>query len=93
MTTRDSAETLALQALGWLLGQEELLPGFLAASGAAPGDLAGLARDPEFMGAVLDFLLQDDQMVIAFCDAAGLRYEAPMQARAFLPGGPGPHWT
>ena len=32
-------------------------------------------------------------MVIGFCDAAGLRYETPMQMRALLPGGPGPHWT
>lgn len=93
MNGKDSAETLALQALGWLLGQEDLLPGFLSASGAAPGDLAGLARQPVFLGAVLDFLLQDDAMVMAFCDAAGLRYEAPMQARMHLPGGPGPHWT
>ncbi len=91
--TRDLAETLALQALGWLLGQDELLPGFLSASGAAPGDLGRLAREPEFLAAVLDFLLQEDGMVMAFCDAAGLRYEAPMQARVLLPGGPGPHWT
>jgi hypothetical protein len=36
---------------------------------------------------VLDFLLMDDAWVVAFCDAAGLPYEAPMRARAALPGG------
>lgn len=93
MTERENAETLALQALGWLLGQEDFLPQFLGATGAAPGDLPTLAAEAEFLGAVLDFLLTDDSMVMGFCDAQGLRYEVPMRARAQLPGGAGPHWT
>jgi hypothetical protein len=31
--------------------------------------------------------------VIAFCDAAGYPYAAPLAARAALPGGEVPHWT
>ncbi len=93
MTGQESAETLALRALGWLLAQDELLPGFLAATGAAPGDLAARAGDADFLAAVMDFLLSEDAMVIGFCDAAGLPYEAPLRARAALPGGGAPHWT
>lgn len=93
MTGQESAETLALRALGWLLAQDELLPGFLAATGAAPGDLAARAADPDFLAAVMDFLLSEDAMVIGFCDAAGLPYEAPLRARTALPGGRAPHWT
>lgn len=93
MMEQESAETLGLQALGWLLGQDELLPQFLSATGAAPDDLRRLAAQPEFLGAVLDFLLMDDSMVLAFAEAAGVPPELPYQARQLLPGGAGPHWT
>lgn len=88
-----SAETLGLQALGWLAGQDELFQTFLGATGASAQEAAARATEPEFLAAVLDFLLMDDQWIIGFCDAAGLPYDRPLQARAMLPGGPGPHWT
>jgi hypothetical protein len=90
---QESAETLALRALAWLAADDEVLGRFLGASGAAPGDLAAGASDPRFLGAVLDFVLTDDSLVMAFCDAAGYPYAAPMTARAALPGGEVPHWT
>ncbi|WP_022702682.1 DUF3572 domain-containing protein [Pseudorhodobacter ferrugineus] len=93
MTKHESAETIALQALGWLVGNEDLLPVFLGATGASVGDLASSARQPAFLGSVLDFLVMDDAWVVAFCDAAGLPYQAPMQARAALPGGEQFNWT
>jgi hypothetical protein len=90
---QNSAETLALQALGWLLSRDDLVPQFLAATGAAPGDLRALAADPGFLGAVLDFLLTEDQMVQAFAADAGIAPDLPMRARAALPGGMVPDWT
>jgi len=88
-----SAETLALQALAWLVGNEDLLPVFLGASGASESDLRARAAEPEFLGSVLDFLMMDDAWVIGFCDAQGLGYETPMQARMSLPGGAQVSWT
>ncbi len=93
MLRQESAETIALQALGWLAGHEELLPTFLATTGAAVGDLAKAAGDPAFLGSVLDFLLLDDAWVMEFCRAHDLRFEVPMQARASLPGGEAINWT
>lgn len=93
MDERMAAETLALQALGWIIGQDALVPQFLSATGAAPQDLAAQAGDPVFLAAVLDFLLTEDALVMGFCDAAGLAYDRPLRARHLLPGGPGPHWT
>lgn len=87
------AETIALQALGWIVGQPDELGGFLGATGAAADDLARQAQDPVFLGAVLDFLLAEDRRVIAFCEACALAYDQPMQARAALPGGEVMHWT
>lgn len=89
----EQAETVALQALGWLAGQEELFPVFLGATGASATQVAAAAAEPGFLAAVLDFLLQEDGWVMGFCDAAGLAYTVPMQARAALPGGALPHWT
>ena len=90
---QESAETLALQALGWLLSRDDLVPQFMAATGASPDDLRALAADAGFLGAVLDFLLTDDQMVQAFAGDAGLAPDLPMRARAALPGCMVPVWT
>jgi len=87
MYRQDSAETLGLRALSWLAGNEDLLPVFLGATGASLADMAARADEGAFLASVLDFLLMDDAWVIAFCDAEGLRYEAPLMARAWLPGG------
>ena len=90
---REAAETLALRALGWMAGNEPVLMAFLAASGAAPEDLRARALEPGFLASVLDFLLTDDAWVMEFCDAAGLRYEEPMQAAMVLGGARHRHWT
>jgi hypothetical protein len=93
MNKQEYAEMIALQALGWLAGNEDLMPVFLGATGASVNDLATSARQPAFLGSVLDFLVMDDAWVVAFCDASNLPYEAPMQARAALPGGEQINWT
>jgi hypothetical protein len=90
---RDRAETVALQALGWLVADEDLLPVFLGATGSGEEDLRRRAADPEFLASVLDFVTMDDAWIAGFCGAVGLPPEAPMQARAALPGGDLPHWT
>jgi len=90
---REAAETLALEALGWLVGNNDLRDVFLGASGAGAGDLRARAHDAEFLASVLDFLLMDDAWVMAFCDAAAHPYDAPIRARAALPGGVQVHWT
>lgn len=91
--THEPSETLAIQALGWLAGNDELLPIFLGATGASVADLRARVGDVEFLGSVLDFLMMDDAWVIAFCDSAGIGYEEPMRARQMLPGGAQINWT
>ena len=91
--TRESAETLALQILTWLAGNDELLPVFLGSTGASEDDLRAGARDPAFLGSVLDFVMMDDAWVVAACDASALAYDSLMQARMALPGGEQVNWT
>jgi len=91
--TQESAETFALQALGWLASHDDLLPVFLGATGASVDDLGTQAADPVFLAAVLDFLMMDDAWVIAFCDSVAVPYERIMLARQALPGGEQVNWT
>lgn len=90
---QEAAQLLAIRVLAWLAADDELLPAFLAATGASPGEISARAEDADFHLAILDFLLMDDERVIAFCDAHGLPYTTPQTARAHLPGGETPHWT
>lgn len=91
--TREAAETIGLQAVAWLAANDDLLPVFLGATGASEADFRIGLEDPDFQGSVLDFLLMDDAWIMAFCSAADVQPEAPMAARAALPGGGTVHWT
>lgn len=90
---QEVAETIALQALSWLAGNDDLFPVFLGATGASANDIAAQVAQPAFLSSVLDFVLTDDAWVTAFCDASALPYDAPMMARAALPGGEQINWT
>jgi len=90
---QDAAQTIALQALAWLVGNEELCPVFLGATGGAVDDLRDRAGDTEFQVAVLEFITMDDSWVMAFCDSIDLAYDQPMRARLALPGAAQIHWT
>lgn len=90
--TADRAEIVALGALGWL-AEAELLDTFQSTTGADQTAIRAAAGDPDFLGAVLDFVLMDDAWVQGVCQAQSLPYDALLQARAALPGGDLPHWT
>lgn len=90
---QETAQVLALQALEWLAADDEVFATFLAATGASAGNLTGRAQDEDFLAAILDFLLTNDDWVIAFCDQRGLTYASPMAARAVLAGGQLENWT
>ena len=90
---RDSAELLAFQALSRLVTHDELLPTFLGSTGASEDEFRTGARDPVFLGSVLDFVMMDDAWVTAFCEATDYPLDFPMRARAALPGGEQVNWT
>ncbi len=90
---QEQAIELAQRALIWLAGEPDALGGFLAASGAGAAEVRARAADPEFLGFVLEHLLQSDALVLAFAEDAGLPPDLPARARAALPGGDAPDWT
>lgn len=91
--TQESAEILGLQVLGWLAANEDLLPVFQGSSGVSEDDIRQGAGNPEFLGAVLDFVTMDDAWVVQCCDHLGVAYDSLMQARQALPGGEQVNWT
>lgn len=91
--TPERAQTIALQALAWLVGNDELCPVFLGASGLSSDELRQRAAESDLQASVLEFITMDDAWVIAFCDTAGLKYDQPLQARYALPGAEQVHWT
>jgi hypothetical protein len=90
---QETAETVALRALSWLAGNDDLLPGFIGASGITPDELRERASEAEFLASVLDFILMDDAWVAGFCETEKLPYDALLAARRALPGGQQVHWT
>ena len=89
----EEAELIALQALGWVAAHEDLCPVFLGATGGSLEDLKTRVQDVALQASVLEFLTMGDDWVVAFCDAHGLAYEKPLQARYALPGSEHMHWT
>ncbi|MEM8791522.1 MAG: DUF3572 domain-containing protein [Pseudomonadota bacterium] len=90
---RDTAELLAARVLGWLALDADVTGRFAAMAGADVTELRDRVREPEFLGFVLDFLLSDEQMLLACCEALTVPPDHPMRARAALPGGDLPNWT
>jgi hypothetical protein len=85
--TRDSAEMIALKGLGFLAQSDDGLNRFLSQTGLEPDSLRKLASQPEFLAAVTDFLLSDDSLISAFCNAESLKPEVLHSVRRALPGG------
>lgn len=83
----EEARDLAIAALGFVAGDDRLLPRFLAISGIEAGQIRAAAAEPGFLAGVLEFILAHEPTLMAFCEASGARPEAVAAARRALPGG------
>ena len=70
--SEDQAETIALQALAFLLADEKQISRFLALTGTSPQDLRDAASTREVQAATLEYVLSDEGLLLAFCQQAGL---------------------
>jgi hypothetical protein len=84
----DTAETAALQALGFVAADDDRLARFMGLAGVSVDELKARAADPAFLGGVLDFVLEDEALLLEFCEASGLKPAAVARLRADLPGAP-----
>lgn len=93
MMNETSAQTIALNVLAWLAGNDELFEVFMGSSGMSAEELGARAGETEVLAAVLDFLTMDDQWVLDWARDLGQPPTAPMEARMALPGGAQVNWT
>lgn len=84
--SKAAAQELAVEALLYLADRPELTEALLASTGLQAQDLRRAAAEPEFCLHVLDFLVEDDALVIEFAEAANIRPEQVMTARTALAG-------
>ena len=85
-TGAEAAESLAIQALGFLAGDPERLARFLALSGLGPHNLRQAAASRGFLVAVLDYLAADEPLLVAFAAQQALDPAAVIAARVKLSG-------
>ena len=82
--THEEAEAVALSALAYITGDEEVLGRFLALSGLEPGTIRAAAASPGFLAAVLDYVASDEPLLIALAKALDTKPERIMEARQTL---------
>ena len=81
---RQTAEMLAVQALGFIAEDDTRLGGFIASTGIAVQSIRDAARDPNFLAGVLEHILADENLLIAFADSAGINPTEVARARQAL---------
>jgi Protein of unknown function (DUF3572) len=85
----EEAAEVALLALGQIAADEPALARLMSETGIGAESLANAVREPELLGAVLDFLFADEPLFLAFCRQQRLTPNQVIRARAALPGGVG----
>ena len=84
---RERAEALAIEGLGFIAADPELLPRFLTMTGIGADSIRRAAREPGFLAGVLQFILAHEPTLARFCEATGTPLSAPGQALRHLPTG------
>jgi hypothetical protein len=80
-------ETMALQALVFLLADDDRRSRFLGLTGLDADAIRRLPQDPAGLGAVLDHLLGWEPLLLEFSAEAGVEPKQIARARRALPGG------
>ena len=90
--SRVDGQELAVAALSFLAQEPDRLSRFLDLCGLGPHNLRAAAADPGFLAAVLDYLLADEPLLIAFAAEQSVAPASVAAARRAM-GGPRPSET
>ena len=83
---KETAYTIGLKAITYILGEEDLLSRFIALSGIGENEIVESLQDPNFLSASLDFLLNNEKDLISFCDDSNIDRNEPWNASRILGG-------
>jgi hypothetical protein len=82
----EAGRSLAVSGLAFIAADSDRLSRFLNLTGLGPHNLRTAAADPAFLSSVLDYLVGDEALLLAFAADAGLKPEAVARAHAALRG-------
>ncbi len=80
----NAAEILGLEALTWLVGEDEALARFQGQTGIDGSDLRAGAGSPELAVSVFDFLLSNEDLLLKFCETSSTMPKQVHVARHIL---------
>ncbi len=86
--SKEAAETLAIQALAFIAEEPDRLATFLGATGLSPDSIRKSANQPHFLLGVLEHMLSNESLLVAFADSAGINPADIARARSAM----GSHW-
>lgn len=81
-----SGADLALQGLTFLVADPQRIARFFSLTGLSPGDLKGFGESIEMQGAVLEYLLGDESLLLTFAAESGVRAQDVAPGHAELTG-------
>lgn len=84
MISVDRAETVALQLFDFIASSPEQLDRLITVAGFDPSALAQALQSRHGLAGVLEYACQDESLLLAFCETAGVQPNMPMQALAVL---------
>jgi hypothetical protein len=87
---RNEAERIAVAALAFLAGDHGCLTRFLDVTGLAPARIRDAAGEPDFLAAVLDHLVGDDELIVGLAEDLRIRPEDVVEAQRVLSPGEAP---
>lgn len=87
--TKSEAEDIAVAALGFLAAEPARLQRFLALTGVSPDELMAGAGRPEMQASILEHMLGDESLLLAFATHAGVAPERVEPALRSLEGARG----
>ena len=88
---REQAQSLAIQALGFIAADPELLPRFLAITGIEATAIRQAAREPGFLAGVLQFICAHEPTLLRFSEETGISPGQVVSALRDLPFGDDHH--
>lgn len=84
---RESAEGVAIAALGFIASDPELLGRFLAITGIEASAIRYAASEPGFLAGVLNFVLAHEPTLLKFAEQADIPPQRAGEALRALPSG------
>jgi hypothetical protein len=89
-TSADSGRSIAISALTFLAADSRRLERFLSVTGLGPHNLRKAAQDPGSYSSILDYIVADEPLLLAFAADAGLEPGEVACGRLALGGTPPP---